>query len=337
VEESVKMQNKLFLFCLVVVVILAGIAPVSATTINLSLIATPSDLSTSSIDTYTCSGDASSPCIYTAPSGYTIYTMSLSGLASGVYYITYYFADGTSMASTCIYESTSIYSGQLTEWMGSNSQVDSYYVIPGISYIWSSLPKMYTGIDQGTGIRYIVTTINLKQTTYTTGYLYQFNDTESAYEILPASLSTNPITSMRIYTISGGTFNSWAESQTVTGYASAEEIALETETTLLDSLGLGNLQDVIDVILDGLNTLISVMSSIASLLSALLTVSTLIFASGLFVGFNALYVAFAILLAIEDSDDIFRAFGSFMRRMNKLLKFYMELYAAIKKIVLAWT
>jgi hypothetical protein len=323
--------------CLVLIILaLVVVIPVSATTINLSIISTPSDISTTSIDAYTCTGDVSNPCTYSVPSGGSIYESSFSTATPGVYYITYYFADGTSVSATYIYESTSLFSGTLTEWMGSNHRVDSYYTVPGIPVIWCNLPSMNLGVDQGSGIYYMVTSIDLIQP-YESGTLYNFDDANSAYAILGSSPAVNPIISYNAYTLTGGTFNNWVESESVSTMSTAITKAKETETTWLDTLGLGNVQKVLNVIIDGLNALAAITTSVAALLSALLTVSTLIFASGMFVGLNALYIAFAIILAIEDSDDIFRSFGSFMRRMNKLLNFYMKLYTSIKKIILAWT
>jgi len=55
-----------------------------------------------------------------------------------------------------------------------------------------------------------------------------------------------------------------------------------------------------------------------------------------FLGFNALYFAFAVLLSIEDSDDLFNAFGKIVRRMMKLWKFYMQIFKWIKEIIKWW-
>ena len=73
-----------------------------------------------------------------------------------------------------------------------------------------------------------------------------------------------------------------------------------------------------------------------NLLPAILNITNFILAGQIFLGFNMLYLAFAVLLSIEDSDDIFKAFGQIFRRMMKLWRFYMEVFRWIKDLIKWW-
>ena len=63
---------------------------------------------------------------------------------------------------------------------------------------------------------------------------------------------------------------------------------------------------------------------------------TFILSIEVFLGFNVLYFAFAVLLSIEDSDDLFKSFGKIVRRMQKLWRFYMEIFGYLKTIIKWW-
>lgn len=73
-----------------------------------------------------------------------------------------------------------------------------------------------------------------------------------------------------------------------------------------------------------------------NLLPTILNITNFILAGQVFLGFNVLYFAFAVLLSIEDSDDIFNAFGKVFRRMMKLWRFYMEVFRWIKDLIKWW-
>ena len=72
------------------------------------------------------------------------------------------------------------------------------------------------------------------------------------------------------------------------------------------------------------------------LLPTILNITNFILAGQVFLGFNVLYFAFAVLLSIEDSDDIFKTFGQIFRRMMKLWRFYMEVFRWIKDLIKWW-
>ena len=87
---------------------------------------------------------------------------------------------------------------------------------------------------------------------------------------------------------------------------------------------------------DAINALTSFISKIKIFFNTAEAFLFFIFAGEIFIGMNAFYIAIAILLSIEDSDDLFKAFGNFYKRMMKLFRFYMELFKAMKNILKWW-
>jgi hypothetical protein len=218
-------------------------------------------------------------------------------------------------------------------WVGANSESFVYGKVAGVVLMRPLV--IQAGISPSSHIEYLVASHTIPLPANNAEY-YEFDDASAAYTIISTRLSVNPVSSVQVYTLSGGSFTITGTAVSTINYEAAETEAESAKQTWLDTLGLGTLQDLLDAVYSTLTTLTGVLAGVAGLLSILSQFSTLLFLSGLFAGFNALYVAFAILLAIEDSDDIFRAFGSFMRKMRHLLRFYTEIYTTIKNLIKWW-
>jgi len=87
---------------------------------------------------------------------------------------------------------------------------------------------------------------------------------------------------------------------------------------------------------NAINNLSEFAGKTAQFLNNLRILSIFIFSGVIIIGMSAFYTAIAILLSIEDSDDLFKAFGKFISYERKLLRFYMEIFKAIKVIIKWW-
>jgi len=156
------------------------------------------------------------------------------------------------------------------------------------------------------------------------------------YLQLSETPTTYPVTRLTVNPSSSGEY-------TVTPYyesiQAAEQAEIDT-TNVQQSVSSGGtlsfLTSLVNLVLNAVKLLDGLSKSIGSFVSVFGIILAFIFAAEIFIGLNALYIAIAILLAIEDSDDIFKAFGAFYRRMMKLFRFYMELFRAMKDILKWW-
>jgi hypothetical protein len=88
--------------------------------------------------------------------------------------------------------------------------------------------------------------------------------------------------------------------------------------------------------MEDFNLIGTFLSGVAGFVSLMLNLGTYIFLGEFFLGINVFYMSIAIVLSIEDSDDMFWSFRKFMRYMLALKRFYMELFSDLKKLILPW-
>lgn len=156
-------------------------------------------------------------------------------------------------------------------------------------------------------------------------------DTDSdCYIVLPLQPSVNPVIKFSVTSNSnndiGGT------------YAFGQITALKA-SELKPSAGrepLGSTDDLISMIVGVYTKLTQLAINLFDFINIFSLIFYFIFAGEIFIGMNAFYIAIAILLSIEDSDDLFKAFGNFYKRMMKLFRFYMELFRAMKDTLKWW-
>ncbi len=87
---------------------------------------------------------------------------------------------------------------------------------------------------------------------------------------------------------------------------------------------------------DAVNRFVEFGKLAAGFFTGAYALAAFIFAGTIIIGVSAFYTAIALLLSIEDSDDIFKAFGRFWRYEMKLFRFYMEIFKAIKELIKWW-
>jgi hypothetical protein len=242
--------------------------------------------------------------IYTFANGQTV-TITTESVTTGLITAEYHVSvNGTS--STIPYT-------MWIPWSGSNApELQTRFIYSNQTKNW----YLYTGIQGGTG--------------------NPLDTSSEAYAIVSRP-GLNPIASVSQGINSGGTLQatylSVLAAELNSDTQKTQDIAGEgtTTTTWPEALLL-----VLSRIKDAILSLGGILGQAVGLLN-ITTIFFLLFTSAqVFLGINLFYMSIAILLSIEDSDDIFRAFGSFMRRMMKLFRFYMELFMALKEIIKWW-
>lgn len=162
------------------------------------------------------------------------------------------------------------------------------------------------------------------------------DDSTASFAIIDSPVA-NPIASVTQSVNSGGSL------QVTYLSIPAAELSYDSRKTIESAASGGvttslpeSLLRILDSILKTLTELSNILGKTVGFLNITTAFFVFLTASEIFVGINVLYIAIAILLSIEDSDDIFRAYGQFHRRMMKLFRFYMELFRGLKDIIKWW-
>jgi hypothetical protein len=219
---------------------------------------------------------------------------------------------------------------------GSGVSTNTYSRIPVLNAIY---PSDWNAIfvksnDTGSAKYYLVLSANTGYQTisgeYTVGAPYSLDTTKDAYLELPAAPSKNPIVSASTYNTGGGKFIAYYASTPFTSFAYSETNADNPIAA----------QGILDLVLGQvwgtIQALLGLGSTAGSLFSYTTIIAAFIFTAQFFVGFSILYIFISVLLAIEDSDDIFKSFGAIVRSVRKLFAFYMEIFKAIKSFIKWW-
>jgi hypothetical protein len=333
------MRHSIFVVCIILVAFLTIVPCVQANKINLSIVSFKSGISIGDIEGFSSVGPSGLSTVtsytYNVKKGNTIDSSTFETENNGDYNIVYTFADNSAIIVTYNFFPTSLVTGTAIMKVGSNSTSFIYYRIPGISDVSMRPIVLQAGVDPTSHIEYLVASNTIDLPSNNAAY-YQFDDSNAAYVPLNTRLSVNPIIQISSFS-DGGSYTITGNAISTKNYQSAE-IAAETKprNTLLDQLGLGVIETVVEDIKAMIDQFTTFAVSAASIISLITSLGTWIFAGEFFLGINVFYMSIAAVLSIEDSDDIFKSFGSFMRRMRMLLRFYMEIYNDIRKFIFPW-
>lgn len=145
-------------------------------------------------------------------------------------------------------------------------------------------------------------------------------------------LSTNPVVEIKVVPSVNGNYYIMPYYELVSDVKDAEEY-----TEMVQESGeIGFFNSLLKILSTILSGALEIGKYAVALLLFFSSFGAFILGVKIFVGFNALYFAFAVLLSIEDSDDLFKSFGKLVSRMRKLWKFYMEIFGWIKTIIKWW-
>lgn len=214
---------------------------------------------------------------------------------------------------------------------GGTSTTNTYARIPVLGWHFPAMYNMFFFRENTTNDYYFVAT--KEQFDFNPSSVpWSFNTDEVAYLAIAGNISSNPITSVYFVNSLQGNFDVVSGTSSFSGWD--ESIGQPSDACGLLDIGchLKKVTDFLKSIIDAafeIGTFISVPLSILRELGVFLLIKT-------FIGFNVLYLSLSVLLAIEDSDDIFRAFGSLVSRVRKLWRFYMEIFGWIKTIIKWW-
>ena len=214
---------------------------------------------------------------------------------------------------------------------GGTSTTNTYVRLPLLGWHFPAMYNMFFFRENATNDYYFVAT--KEQFDFNpSSEPWSFNTDEVAYVAITGNISSNPITSIYLINPSQGDFDVVSGTSSFSGF---DESVGESS----DACGLFDIGCHLKKITDFLKSIVDVALEIGAIIAIPLTILKafgVYFFVTTFVGFNVLYFSLSVLLAIEDSDDIFRAFGSLVRRMMKLWRFYMEIFRWLKDIIKWW-
>jgi hypothetical protein len=189
----------------------------------------------------------------------------------------------------------------------------------------------YTIVDAGTGQQY-----------FTMGSWTNVPSTwnNGTYANIPISdITTAPVYKVALYNVaSSDTFNVKTYSVKGSDYSQSLINALAGPNATVCGIG-GIFLPVAPILFpfkEDFDLIGAFISGVIGFVKLALDLGTWLFIGEFFLGINVFYMSIAIVLSIEDSDDLFWSFRKFSRYMLALKRFYMELYKDLKTLVLPW-
>jgi len=161
---------------------------------------------------------------------------------------------------------------------------------------------------------------------------FKLNTTSDCYLQLSGKPSTYPVVEIDISESREGLYYIMPYYELVSDVANAEEYTEDVQ----ESGELGFFDEFLKFLRMVIATAAEIGAYAVGLMFFFASFGAFILSLKIFIGFNALYFAFAVLLSIEDSDDLFKTFGQIVRRMRKLWAFYMEIFGYLKTIIKWW-
>ena len=165
--------------------------------------------------------------------------------------------------------------------------------------------------------------------------IYSFTswDNATVANIPVSDMTKNPIYKCNFYSTKIFTITTYAES--------LDDYTKNLEDAIGTGVCEGNywyclLEWIFSPLRNAINDLSTLAGYVKGFYDGTFALAGFIFSVKIFIGLNAFYTAIAIILSIEDSDDLFKAFGKFISYERKLLRFYMEIFKAIKNIIKWW-
>lgn len=322
-------------FFVVAIILMAMVVPSMAYQMNLSRVV-GGTITAETLDSFRSSGSPTYE--HTFPEGNTLNTMTLEPTNEDTYRIYLNRADGSQFSLLASYIWATSVSGTSKIEIDGGSNTSTWYAkVPAVSNIFGQTSLLtrslvvFVGINTYDKKEYLVGSYSLPILGNNGDYV-SFDTGDVAMIEITDRISQNPITSMAIY--SSSDFTATGSSISTANFKDGEDQAEQTVCTgLLCQVGLGWFETSLKTTYDLLQAMLSGFSQLLAVLSAF---ATWLFIGGLFIGLNVCYIGFAIVLSIEDSSDLFKAFSKFMRYMHKLMEFYMGLYKNIKSLIQWW-
>ena len=245
-------------------------------------------------------------------------------------------AGASSITGTITTESTGLLSGNLTLSVdGGSSATLPYSKLAFLMYN----PTVTLFFVKGDTSYYFVVADNSRFTYSVGGNIFRpvvapfrLDTTTDCYLEIAGKLSTYPVTEINIAPSVNGNYYIMPYYELISDVQNAEEYTEDVQ----ESGEIGFFDSLLKLLSTILAGALEIGKYAVGLLLFFASFGAFILGIKIFLGFNALYFAFAVLLSLEDSDDLFQAFGKIVRRMMKLWKFYMQIFKWIKDIIKWW-
>jgi hypothetical protein len=241
--------------------------------------------------------------------------------------------DGTKITGyiLLIPSNSNIFSGDKIVHINENNFNSSipYARAPVLNILYSSNMQAFSVLDPGTMQQYFT----IAERVGGTGVSIYSWDNSTVANIPVTDMTKNPIYKLSFTSTSPFTLTTYA--------ISIEDFTKSLGKAIDTGVCTGNywyclLDWIFSPLKNAINELSKFAGDVKGFYDGTYAIAAFIFSAQIIVGMTAFYTAIAILLSIEDSDDLFKAFGSFWRREMKLFRFYMEIFRAIKDMIKWW-
>lgn len=219
---------------------------------------------------------------------------------------------------------------------GGADYVTTYARDPTGTFIYTQKLHFFAAVDACTNKQYFVIRESNPLIETATDWSQIF-PSEYAAIIEIDSITVNPIYKVQWTQYNGQSFNVQIAAVKISNYIDSLNRATCRVNPQDDPFGY------FSWLLDPLRNVITefqkLVGKMAAFFGVLEFIGYLIFAGEIFAGVNALYIVFAAYMAVENAsiDNPFGIIEGFIKNMRKLLRFYMELYKALKQVIVFWT
>jgi hypothetical protein len=245
-------------------------------------------------------------------------------------------AGESSITGTLKTESTSLISGDLTLSINGGSSATLSYP----KFLWLMYnPTATLFFVKGDDSYYLVIADNSRFTYAVGGNVFrpvvapfQLNTTSDCYLEVSGKPSSYPVVELLVVPSVDGNYYVMPYYEQISDVRNAEEYTEDVQ----ESGDIGFFAAILKILGTIIDGAVQIGTYAVALLFFFASLGAFLLGIKVFLGFNVLYFAFAVLLSIEDSDDLFKSFGNLVSRMRKLWKFYMEIFGWLKQIIKWW-
>lgn len=136
------------------------------------------------------------------------------------------------------------------------------------------------------------------------------------------------------------TFNSQTTDFRVLGSVTTYDAMSTGEAKTKQHVTSGTTFDTINTLIQFIVNVVTAVKdfvvSAATYVRIILYMGSIVFATQVFLTLNAAYIIIHAVLAVHDSDSLFKSLSKFSRAMLKLMKFYADLFKYIKDAIKWW-